>query len=601
MSGKVLNLDNLLYKDALACAIANQWHTWSNLRQTKLNDAKEVRKYIYQTDTTQTSNVKLPWKNKTTLPKLCQIRDNLYANYMQAMFPRRSNIIWEGLDESSATAEKKKAITNYMTWVVDRLEFRNEISKLVYDFIDYGNCFSTVDWVDFRNSTDRREQVGYVGPVARRISPEDIVFNPIAPSFTESPKIIRSLISIGEVKEYLSRLSTDENKQQYQDLFDYLINLRKSCSSYEDNLKDAFFQMDGFTSFRAYLESGYCELLTFHGNMYDIQNDEFLKNYQIVIVDRHKIIKKEVNDSFMGTPSIYHSGWRQRQDNLWAMGPLDNLIGMQYRIDHIENLKADLFDLIAFPPLKVKGYVEPFTWAPFAKIHVDADGDVELMSPDVQALNANVEIQNLASTMEEMAGSPKEAMGFRTPGEKTAYEVQRLENAASRIFQSKIVQFEEQQVEPLLNGMLEEGKRKMDSTQVRVFDDEFNLEVFSTLTAEDISGNGRIRPVAARHFAEVAQRVQDLTAFANSAIYQDPMVNTHWSGLITAKMFEELLDVERYHVVEPFIRVSEQAEAQKMQNTQQENVAQQGMTPTGIGTDSDLPFTQGQANAQTPK
>jgi hypothetical protein len=40
------------------------------------------------------------------------------------------------------------------------------------------------------------------------------------------------------------------------------------------------------------------------------------------------------------------------------MGPLDNLVGMQYRIDHLENLKADVFDLIAFPPLKIKGYVE---------------------------------------------------------------------------------------------------------------------------------------------------------------------------------------------------------------------------------------------------
>ena len=35
--------------------------------------------------------------------------------------------------------------------------------------------------------------------------------------------------------------------------------------------------------------------------------------------------------------------------------------------------------------------------------------------------------------MEEMAGAPKEAMGFRSPGEKTAYEVQRMENAASQV------------------------------------------------------------------------------------------------------------------------------------------------------------------------
>lgn len=591
MVGKVLNLDTLLYKDNIAIEIANKWLSWHTLRATKLEDAKEVRKYVYQTDTTQTSNVKLPWKNKTTVPKLCQIRDNLYANYKLAIFPRRSNIVWEGLDESSATADKKKAIQNYMSWVVDRREFQDEMSKLLYDYIDYGNCFVNIEWVDRRNETNLRNQVGYAGPVPRRISPEDIVFNPIAPSFSESPKIVRSLISIGEVKEYLERISTDDNKQQYEDLFNYLVKLRQNCSSYDDNLKDAFYQMDGFSSFRAYLESGYCELLTFHGDLYDIENNEFLKNYEIVVCDRHKLIKKEPSKSFLGTSNIYHVGWRQRQDNLWAMGPLDNLVGMQYRIDHLENLKADLFDLIAFPPLKIKGYVEPFQWAPFSKIHVDADGDVELMSPDVQALNANLEIQVLEQKMEEMAGAPKEAMGFRTPGEKTAYEVQRIENAASRIFNSKIVQFELME-EDLLNGMLEHGKRNMDSTQVRVFDNEYNLEVFSTLTAEDISGNGRIKPIAARHFAEIAQKVQDITAFANSPIYADPLINIHFSGLEMAKYFEELLDLERYNIVEPFIRVSEQAEAQKLQGVQQESAMSQTMTPSGMTPeDSDEGFS----------
>jgi len=52
-------------------------------------------------------------------------------------------------------------------------------------------------------------------------------------------------------------------------------------------------------------------------------------------------------------------------------------------------------------------------------------------------------------------------MGFRSPGEKTKYEVQRLENASARIFQNKINQFEEQIVEPLLNAMLELARRNL--------------------------------------------------------------------------------------------------------------------------------------------
>ncbi|MCL5460301.1 hypothetical protein M3M33_16810, partial [Loigolactobacillus coryniformis] len=77
------------------------------------------------------------------------------------------------------------------------------------------------------------------------------------------------------------------------------------------------------------------------------------------------------------------SGWRERQNNLWAMGPLANLIGMQYRLDHIENMKADLFDLTTFPPMKIKGVVSDFEWGPMEKIFVDSDGDVELLTPNL--------------------------------------------------------------------------------------------------------------------------------------------------------------------------------------------------------------------------
>lgn len=582
MAGRVYDLKDVLNVDQLASDIANRFYTWDTLRASWKARIKEIRQYVYQTDTTQTTNVKLPWKNKTTTPKLCQIRDNLHANYMQAMFPKRKSIIWQADDKKSNEIQKKEAIENYMNWVIDRPEFRNEVSKLVYDWIDTGNALATVEWADFRNEFDTHNQSGYVGPIPRRLNPEDIVFNPIAPSFSETPKIVRSLVTLGEIKEYITRVSVDDEREYYNSLFSYLRDIRMHSSQYSKDLTDDSFRMDGFDSFRSYLESGYCEILTFYGNMYDIEKDEMLRNHVIRVVDRHKILTKEPSKTFSGLPLFYHTGWRLRQDNLWAMSPLENLIGLQYRIDHVENLKADLFDLTAFPPIKIVGQVEDFEWGPFERIYCDTDSNVEIMSPDVQALNANLEIQTLEQKMEEMAGSPREAMGFRTPGEKTAYEVQRLENAAARIFQSKIVQFEEQMVEPLLNGMLELGKRNMDSSQIRVFDDEFKLDVFKNLSRDDITGNGRIRPIAARHFAEVAERVQNMTNFMSSPAYQDPLVNVHMSGLEIARFWEELLDVKPYNIVEPFVRISEQAEMQKLSNVQQEGVLSQTSTPSGL-------------------
>ncbi len=583
MTGKVLNLRDLITEDNLGCQIANYWIQWNSLRQQKIGDWEEIRKYIFATDTTQTSNSKLPWKNKTTLPKLCQIRDNLFSNYMASLMPKRRWLYWEANQKDSNSKDKRDAIINYMAWAVSQDRFRAELAKMVLDYIDYGNCFGTVEWIDERQ-TGNIYQVGYIGPAIRRISPLDIVFNPTAPTFIESPKIIRSLVSLGEIESILEKES-GEDKEAYQALYDYIVNLRATVRNnpgVDVQVQDAYYQMDGFSSMRIYLESDYVEILTFYGDLFDWETKSLLKNHKIMVVDRHKVISKKPNPSYFGFAPIFHCGWRVRQDNLWAMGPLDNLVGMQYKIDHVENLKADVFDLLTFPVLKIKGYVEDFNWAPMERIYVGDEGDVEIIAPPFQILQANVEITNYMNTMEEMAGSPKEAMGFRTPGEKTAYEVQRLENAAARIFANKTVQFEEYE-ERLLNAMLEMARRLLDGVQeISVFDDEFKIQTFMTLSPQDIVGSGRIKPVAARHFAEKAEMVQNITNFYASGPGTDPDVRMHFSSLQVAKAFEDWLGLQDWQMVQPYVRLSEHAEAQQIQNAGLEQTTNAAMTPTGL-------------------
>jgi len=587
MVGKVLQLDEILVKDDLGCAIANQWMEWDMLRAIWKQEREEIGRYLFATDTTETSNASLPWKNKTTIPKLCQIRDNLYANYMKTLFPKRKWMMWEAFDKMSNAKVKREAIEAYMSHAVDRSGFQTEVGKLVLDWIDYGNCFAMPEWRDGRIEQKSKDQMGYVGPSIRRINPMDIVFNPVATDIRSSPKIIRSLVSMGEVKKELESLTTDDNRESIEELWNYLREYRQTAANFpgEAEIKDALYNVDGFTNFQSYLKSNYCEILTFYGDIYDYQNDEFLENYVIKVVDRHKIIDKRPNDSVFGTAQIYHVGWRIRQDNLWAMGPLDNLIGMQYRLDHIENLKADLFDLTAFPPIHIKGVVEDFEWGPFARIYSDVDGDVKPLWADAQALNANLELANLAQTMEEMAGAPKEAMGFRTPGEKTMYEVQRLENAAGRIFQSKTELFETEIIEPALAGMLELAKRKLPPSEIAVLDPEYKTTFFLELSAADITGNGRIKPVAARHFAEKAEKVQNVTNWFNTPVGQDPQVLVHISGLAVANMMEDLLDLEGYNLVQENIRLQEQADTQRLANAQTEDIMMEAQTPSGLTPD----------------
>lgn len=590
MTGKVLELHDIILPDRLATRITEMYITWDNMRRLKKQDWEEIRKYVYATDTTATSNASLPWKNKTTVPKLCQIRDNLYANYTATLFPKRKWLIWEANEKNANSVDKRDAILNYMAWAITQPAFKEEIDKIILDYIDFGNCFVTVDWVDERVEVeDGRIQNGYVGPVPRRISPLDMVMNPIAENFRASPKLIRSIVSLGELKELLQRMSNDENQEEYQTLYDYLYEIRNRAKHFvgDWSQRDTLYQIDGFTSFREYLQSDSVEIITLYGDVYDHYNDIFYKNHVITVVDRHKLIGNKPNPSFFGYPPIFYAPWRRKQDNLWGMGPLDNLVGMQYRMDHVENMKADVFDLVTYPVQKVKGFVEDYVWQPGEKIFVSEEGDVEMVAPDVNALQANFEIQNLERLMEEMAGAPREAMGFRTPGEKTKYEVQRLENAAARVFQNKIKQFEEQIIEPLLNAMLELARRNLTGVQsIRVFDDEFKVYSFQDLTVEDITGIGRIKPIAARHFAEQAELIQNLTQLTASNLW--PVVQPHFSGIKLAKVLEDNLDLKDLEIVMPYIGLSEQADAQRHVNALQEQVLRESQTATGLGSDYDL-------------
>lgn len=598
MTGKVLELENVISSDLLATRLTEKYIQWDMLRNSWKVDMEEIRRYVYATDTSSTTNVTNPWKNRTTIPKLCQIRDNLYSNYTATLFPKRKWLIWDPGDQSSGSKAKADAITNYMSWCIEQPQFKHEIDKIILDYIDFGNCFATVEWTDDRVQQPGKTQSGYVGPSVRRISPLDMVMNPTAEDFQSSPKFVRSIVSMGELKEMLERMSNDENRQSYEDLYNYLREIRYHARTFEGDWsqRDRLYNVDGFSSFRAYLLSDYCEVLTYYGDWHDYHTYEFEKNRIIMVVDRHKLISNKPNPSYFGKPPIYHVPWRKRQDNLWGMGPLANLVGMQYRIDHLENMYADVIDFTAYPVQMITGFVEDFDWTPGAKIFASDEGKVEIIQPEASIMQGEQKISMYADTMEKMAGAPGEAMGFRSPGEKTKYEVQRLENASARIFQNKINQFEEQMIEPLLNAMLEMARRNLsEAITIRVFDDELKTASFETLTVEDITGVGRIKPIAARHFAEQAELVQNLTALTGSGLWQT--VAPHFSSIKLAKLLETTFDLNDYEIVLPWVQLAEQAEGQAQIHTLEQQLMQQMGTASGLGQDYDVNPVTGQPAA----
>jgi len=566
MTNKVLEIRGLIKENSssLAEAIRERYEQLRIQKMQKEAEWKEVQKYIFATDTSTTSNSTLPWRNTTTIPKIAQIRDNLHANYMDALFPNDNWLVWEGDSLQDVEIKKRRTIETYVKNKAINSGIREVMSDLIYDYIDFGNAFAEVIWVNDTHFDPvlQEEVTTYAGPRVRRISPYDHVFDATAATYANAPKFTRYLKSIGELKK---EIKTRPDLQFDEKVLQQAIDLRHSISAYdmEDTNKAEGYTADGFGTYSEYLGSHLVELIEFEGDWYDVHTDELMENRIITIIDGDKVLRNIENPNWLGVDNKVHVGWRDRQDNLYGMGPLDNLIGMQYRIDHLENLKADALDATINPPKVIRGEVEPFVWGPGADIRVPEDGDVAILPPNQAAFQVNNEIAFLMQTMEEMAGAPRQAMGVRTPGEKTAFEVQTLENNAGRIFHSKTNKFEILLLEKVMNLFLATAKMNLDmKDMVRVMDNDLGVVEFMSVTRQDITAKGKLRPIGARHFAARAQLMQNLQGIAAGPLM--PLVQAHMSRKALTSLVEETMGLNKHQLFRENIGITEEMETQRM-------------------------------------
>ncbi len=578
MSISPAEFQSLMAGDDVAKNIAWMWNRFNNQRREKIEEWKELRNYIFATDTTTTTNKVNGWKNSTTLPKLCQIRDNLHANYISALFPHDNWLKWEGRDFGDSYKEKSQLIEAYIGNKCRTGGFRNTMSQLLLDYIDYGNAFAFVDYeTRLRAQPDGSAVSEFIGPRATRISPYDIVFDASADNFIDSWKIVRSIHTVGNLK---ARFEDNPNNYYIKTALARREIIQKNLGKFsmEDMDKAEGFLMDGFGSLQEYYQSNNVEVLEFFGDIHDADGT-FMRNMHIVVIDRAAVVYKEKINNLTGHAPIYHVGWRRRPDNLWAMGPLDNLVGLQYRLDHLENLKADAMDLAVLPPLLIKGEVEEFEWMPGGPIHIDENGDLQELGKNLNGvMGAANEIEMIEHKMEMFAGAPREAMGIRTAGEKTAFEVQQLQNAAGRIFQEKITHFEIELLEPILNAMLETTVRNMNvSDVVRVTNDELAAEIFSTVTRDDLAATGILRPMGARHFATQAQMMSNLNLLFQGQLGQ--AIAPHLDTLALAQLVEDALGLDKYKLVRPNAMLEEQANQARFAAQAQEDMMVEQSVP----------------------
>ena len=579
MVDAIAEIQAILTPEPNAGWVSNMWDTYSNQRGSKMADWLELKQYLFATDTSTTSNRSLPWKNSTTLPKLTQIRDNLHSNYLSALFPNDKWLTWQAYTKDAAKREKARTITSYMENKTRESKFRTEVSKLVYDYIDYGNAFATVTYENRNFSTEAGDVVPqYIGPRLVRISPEDVVFNPLASSFKDTFKIIRSVTTVGELKK---RALTNPDDVYLAKVLERRDTIRQLASGYkrEDFNKATQYGVDGFGDMYQYFMGEYVEILEFYGDHHNNVTGELQTNRLITIADRSYELRNVEIPTYSGLAPIVHVGWRLRPDNLWAMGPLDNLVGMQYRIDHLENLKADAMDLTIHPPLKIIGEVEEFVWGPGVPIHIDENGDVQELGSNLNSIIiADNQIQSIMDQMELMAGAPREAMGIRSPGEKTAFEVQTLDNAAGRIFQEKATSFEIELIEPALNFMLESARRNFDGNEmIRVLDTALGSQKFYQITKEDITASGVLRPVGARHFAQQATELQNIIGLSNTPIWQQ--IAPHTSAIALTEFVNDVANIRGYNIFRPNVAVAEQQKTASLMDQASEDMEVQASTP----------------------
>jgi hypothetical protein len=559
-------------REDVAKVVRDKWFRMNTERLAWLNRGLEARSYVTGADTSATEVGTLQWKNRTTIPKLTQIVDGLQSFYMAALMPSDDWFVWEGRDIESQ--EKANLIEEYMRTKLRMSRFRSELEKIIRDWLIYGTCFAGVTWVKetTKSAATGEEIVNYQGPRVQRISPIDSLINPTAASFEETPYIKRSIVDIIKILEHNEK---EVGPPYNQDALNKIKEVRHGGpirSDFIEFYRQAGLEIDGFTTIDDYLTSGLTEVVEYWGDIYVESTGEIKKNRVITVADGAWVLRDEENPAWNGKKPFAMSSWRTLPDNLYGQSPIDNLVGMQYRCDHLENLKADAFDQIILPIVVVKGdTTEDYQWEPGAVWYVPDNGDVDVLRPDASVLQADNQVALYHHYMEQMAGVPREMMGFRTPGEKTAFEVNALQQGADRQFIDKVLHFEEHMIEPLLNLMFELAIRNMDVVDVaRTFDGDTKSLLLTEFTKEEVVADGVLRPIGSKHFAARQKRIQELQNFLSIA--QATPIAAHVSGIRSAVMFSEELGWDKYNIVEPNVAIKEQIMAQAQAQVIQQEV-----------------------------
>jgi hypothetical protein len=175
---------------------------------------------------------------------------------------------------------------------------------------------------------------------------------------------------------------------------------------------------------------------------------------------------------------------------------------------------------------------------------------------------------------------PQQLAGFRTAGEKTATEVQSLNDGAFRGFINKVSQVEEDLLEPFVQAEMRIARDNFSSIIKVLEEDEEGILLTTSITEDDLSANGKLLPMGSRRFSRQLQQLQGLTQLTNTNIAQ--MVGQHINTYNLAKTVEELYGFEKYAFINKFAAIDEGLEGQEKQMMAEQEMVKTSSEPTSL-------------------
>lgn len=569
--------------DWLAEYVSNLWCSWTSSYEWSQRRAEtlEVRDFLFATDTTTTSNSSNPWSHVTNRPKLCQIADNLKAQYISTILPHDDTVEFEAHDEDAKTVETKRLIEGYIRNRHKLTRHRSVIQTIIDDWVDDGNAFIMTEFEKKTSKIDSNGSVlkGYIGPRSFRVDPFRIAFNTSAVSFDEAPKIIQSIKTLGDIHR---DIENELLPVEYREVLTRAAMFRQYVSQHGNLFDESWSNthMQGWGNHSSYWGGENVEILTFYGSFYNTSKEQMNLNKKVTIIDRKWVLIEEDIDTWDGNPLIRHVPWRKRPDSLLGMSPLANLTGMQYMINHWENARADALDKMITQDRVFNG-VEDVVQNPDGSTDyfVYESGDVKNLAPDTTILSSDSRIEAMEAKMEEYAGVPPESFGFKTPGEQTKFEVSERLSRGALLFMEKSATFEELLLLPSINDELELAAKHTEG-QTKIETSTPEGDIFEEIDADVLKRKGSLIPTGASATKLKQLYAQELQGFSQT-LQTDPSVALHFPAKGIAMAWNQVLTGgRRKGLFQEYGRVHEEIELAQVQQAAQEMVAEQSSVST---------------------